>query len=65
MLTKNGSKGEAEVFVKFLVGGLDDYQQSKNINEYLRHCMREFGATYNVADYEVKECGNGCDCSRY
>lgn len=60
MLTKNGSKETVSISVEFVVGGLNDYQQSKNINEFLRHSLREFGATYNVADFEVKDDKCGC-----
>ena len=64
MLTKNGSKNVTSLTVELDVVGLDSYQVTKKVNDFLRTSIREFGNTHSVVNYEIKECGNGCDCGR-
>ena len=42
-----------KIVVTFEVAGNNEYQKTKNINEFLRNSFREFAASYNVIDYEV------------
>ena len=58
MSNKNGSQStvKSEHFtVEIEVLGNSEYKNTKNINEFLRNSLREFGATYNVLDCTVLE----------
>ena len=53
-----------QIIVELDVQGLDEYQQTKNVNDFFRTAIREFGATYGVDNYEIKEHSHGCICIR-
>ena len=53
-----------KIVVTFEVAGNNEYQKTKNINEFLRNSYREFAASSSIIDYEVVDgricigCGN-------
>ena len=55
-----------KIVVTFEVAGNNEYQKTKNINEFLRNSYREFAASSSIIDYEVVDkhictgCGNHC-----
>ena len=55
-----------KIVVTFEVAGNNEYQKTKNINEFLRNSYREFAASNSIIDYEVVDghicpgCGNHC-----
>ena len=55
-----------KIVVTFEVAGNNEYQTTKNINEFLRNSYREFAASSSIIDYEVVDgricigCGNHC-----
>lgn len=55
-----------QIVVTFEVAGNNEYQTTKNINEFLRNSYREFAASSSIIDYEVVDgcictgCGNHC-----
>ena len=48
MSTKSGSKNVTSLTVELDVVGLDSYQVTKKVNEFLRASIREFGNTHSV-----------------
>lgn len=42
-----------KVVVVFDIQADDEFHKTKQINEFLSRCFRDFAATYSIIDYEI------------